>query len=543
MAQQHQDFTMNAAAPESQSLQFNSGEPMAAAPAETVPEEVPGQVGYALLQNAVPPRVEVKENGVPVATHLGSGEGQMKVESQEPGAEEGSEESGPEVCEAKSAPFSEGSFQDATTPLMEEGVTVEENPAESPEGATVPEAGMAAPKATPVADQASAKVEADKEQAVAADKKGKTPTPSSAKARATFTPKRPSSVTTTPLKKTSSPALSTPASSSVTAKATSAGSKEVKVRGAEARSGLKSPASRPPGGARAPASGSRIPAKTPTAVAPRGPSAASPASKVDDRKPGTGKPDRDSPRTPERSGYSSPSMPKSPSSRSHLPPGGATKEVKKVAVVRTPPKSPASIKNRTPVPLAPMPDLKNVKSKIGSIDNIKHQPGGGKVQILNKKMDLSNVQSKCGSKDNIKHLPAGGNVQIVHKKVDVSNVSSKCGSKDNIRHKPGGGNVEIKKEKLDFKVQSKIGSLDNIGHVPGGGQKRIETHKLSFRETAKARTDHGAEIVYKSPTASPDGSSRRLSNVSSTGSINMIDSPQLATLADEVSASLAKQGL
>ncbi|RXN00284.1 Microtubule-associated protein tau [Acipenser ruthenus] len=312
--------------------------------------------------------------------------------------------------------------------------------------------------------KASAKVEADKEQAVAADKKGKTPTPSSAKARATFTPKRPSSVTTTPLKKTSSPALSTPASSSVTAKATSAGSKEVKARGAEARSGLKSPASRPPGGARAPASGSRIPAKTPTAVAPRGPSAASP----------------DSPRTPERSGYSSPSMPKSPSSRSHLPPGGATKEVKKVAVVRTPPKSPASIKNRTPVPLAPMPDLKNVKSKIGSIDNIKHQPGGGKVQILNKKMDLSNVQSKCGSKDNIKHLPAGGN---------------------------------------------------------------IETHKLSFRETAKARTDHGAEIVYKSPTASPDGSSRRLSNVSSTGSINMIDSPQLATLADEVSASLAKQGL
>lgn len=71
----------------------------------------------------------------------------------------------------------------------------------------------------------------------------------------------------------------------------------------------------------------------------------------------------------------------------------------------------------------------------------------------------------------------------------------------------------------------------------------IETHKLSFRETAKARTDHGAEIVYKSPTASPDGSPRRLSNVSSTGSINMIDSPQLATLADEVSASLAKQGL
>nr|2MZ7_A Chain A, Microtubule-associated protein tau [Homo sapiens] len=45
----------------------------------------------------------------------------------------------------------------------------------------------------------------------------------------------------------------------------------------------------------------------------------------------------------------------------------------------------------------------------------KHQPGGGKVQIINKKLDLSNVQSKCGSKDNIKHVPGGGSVQIVYK--------------------------------------------------------------------------------------------------------------------------------
>lgn len=72
---------------------------------------------------------------------------------------------------------------------------------------------------------------------------------------------------------------------------------------------------------------------------------------------------------------------------------------------------------------------------------------------------------------------------------------------------------------------------------------QIETHKLTFRENAKAKTDHGAEIVYKSPTISGDASPRRLSNVSSTGSINLVDSPQLATLADEVSASLAKQGL
>nr|XP_043869698.1 microtubule-associated protein tau isoform X8 [Solea senegalensis] len=303
------------------------------------------------------------------------------------------------------------------------------------------------------------------------------------------------------------------------------------------------------------------------------------------------------------SGQSSPGTPKSPASQAAAAKSAAeANKVKKVAVVRSTPKSPGSLKSRPPAPLAaaaPMPDLKNVRSKIGSTDNIKHQPGGGKVQvldqkvdysnvqskcgskdkikhvpgggnvqilekkldltnvqarcgskdnlkhkpgggkvhILDKKLDLSNVQSRCGSKDNIKHVPGGGNVQIVHKKIDLSTVTSKCGSKANIHHKPGGGNIEIKNEKVDFKVQSKIRSLDNIGHVPGGGQRKIESHKLSFRETAKARTDHGAEIV------SLEDSPHQLSTVSSSGSINMADSPQLSTLADQVSASLAKQGL
>ncbi|XP_028841402.1 microtubule-associated protein tau isoform X5 [Denticeps clupeoides] len=271
----------------------------------------------------------------------------------------------------------------------------------------------------------------------------------------------------------------------------------------------------------------------------------------------------DCPKTPDRSGCSS------PASRSSTPGPG----LKKVAVVRTPPKSPGS--RRTPVvPVAPMPDLKNVRSKIGSTENLKHQPGGGRVQIQDKKIDLSNVQSKCGSKvnirhtpgggnvqiahkkmdfsnvqsrcgskDNIKHVPGGGNIQIVHKRMDLSNVQSKCGSKANIHHKPGGGNIEIKSEKLEFKAQSKVGSFENVGHVAGGGNKKIESHKLSFREQAKARTDHGAEIVCKSPSMSAEGSPRRLSHVSSSGSINMADSPQLSTLADQVSASLAKQGL
>uniref|UniRef100_A0A8C8B7P7 Microtubule-associated protein n=1 Tax=Otus sunia TaxID=257818 RepID=A0A8C8B7P7_9STRI len=353
---------------------------------------------------------------------------------------------------------------------------------------------------------------------------------------------------------------------------------EKKPKGPEMRGGTKAGTPRSAAGQaqRNSTNATRIPAKTPTA--PKTP----PSSGRKEQKkppPAAAKSEKgEQPKSGDRSGYSSPGSPGTPGSRSRTPslPTPPAREPKKVAVVRTPPKSPASAKSRIQPSAAPMPDLKNVKSKIGSTENLKHQPGGGKVQIINKKLDFSSVQSKCGSKDNIKHIPGGGSVQIVNKKLDFSSVQSRCGSKDNIKHipgggsvqivykpvdlshvtskcgslgnihhKPGGGQVEVKSEKLDFKdkVQSKIGSLDNISHVPGGGNKKIETHKLTFRENAKAKTDHGAEIVYKSPTISGDASPRRLSNVSSTGSINMVDSPQLATLADEVSASLAKQGL
>ncbi|XP_029774867.1 microtubule-associated protein 4 isoform X4 [Suricata suricatta] len=163
---------------------------------------------------------------------------------------------------------------------------------------------------------------------------------------------------------------------------------------------------------------------------------------------------------------------------------------------------------------ASTPDLKNIRSKVGSTENMKHQPGGGrakiekkteaaatarkpepnavtktagpiasaqkppagKVQIVSKKVSYSHIQSKCGSKDNIKHVPGGGNVQIQNKKVDISKVSSKCGSKANIKHKPGGGDVKIESQKLNFKekAQAKVGSLDNVGHLPAGGAVKTE---------------------------------------------------------------------
>ncbi|XP_042643101.1 microtubule-associated protein tau isoform X11 [Tyto alba] len=408
--------------------------------------------------------------------------------------DDGSDEPVSETSDAKSTPTTE----DATAPLVEEGDHEDqggvEQHGEIPEGTTAEEAGVGA---TPNLEDHAAG-DAAQGRINSKDKEGTE-------------------------------------------------AEEKKPKGPEMRGGTKTATPRSAAGQaqRNSTNATRIPAKTPTA--PKTP----PSSGRKEQKkppPAAAKSEKgEQPKSGDRSGYSSPGSPGTPGSRSRTPslPTPPAREPKKVAVVRTPPKSPASAKSRIQPSAAPMPDLKNVKSKIGSTENLKHQPGGGKVQIINKKLDFSSVQSRCGSKDNIKHIPGGGSVQIVYKPVDLSHVTSKCGSLGNIHHKPGGGQVEVKSEKLDFKdkVQSKIGSLDNISHVPGGGNKKIETHKLTFRENAKAKTDHGAEIVYKSPTISGDASPRRLSNVSSTGSINMVDSPQLATLADEVSASLAKQGL
>ncbi|XP_023612557.1 microtubule-associated protein tau isoform X1 [Myotis lucifugus] len=466
-----------------------------------------------------------------------------------------------ETADAKSTPTA----KDVTAPLVDEGgpgkQAAAQPRAEIPEGTTAEEAGIGD---TPnLEDQAAGHVtqarmvSKGKDGAGTDDKKTKTSTPSSAKtlnSRPCLSPKGPPPGSSDPLIKPSSPAVCPEPSSSpkhvssVTPRTGGSGAKEMKVKGADTKTGTKiaTPRGAAPPGQKGPANATRIPAKTtPSPKTPPGT-----ATKQVQRKPPPAgpKPERgESGKSGDRSGYSSPGSPGTPGSRSRTPslPTPPTREPKKVAVVRTPPKSPSSAKSRLQTAPVPMPDLKNVRSKIGSTENLKHQPGGGKVQIINKKLDLSNVQSKCGSKDNIKHVPGGGSVQIVYKPVDLSKVTSKCGSLGNIHHKPGGGQVEVKSEKLDFKdrVQSKIGSLDNITHVPGGGNKKIETHKLTFRENAKAKTDHGAEIVYKSPVVSGDTSPRHLSNVSSTGSIDMVDSPQLATLADEVSASLAKQGL
>ncbi|KAL4635109.1 microtubule-associated protein 4-like isoform X1 [Arapaima gigas] len=177
------------------------------------------------------------------------------------------------------------------------------------------------------------------------------------------------------------------------------------------------------------------------------------------------------------------------------------------------PRSSAAVTKASPRPRSspspnptPAPDIRNARSKIGSTDNMKYQPGGGKVstsqgrsdplakgetsqakvQIVNKKLDFSHVTSRLGSKDNIKHVPGGGNVQILNKKVDLSKVTSKCGSKTNIKHKPGGGDVktESRKGSTKEKAQSKVEAADSVSPETDGGHIKAEAAEAPKEDAA-----------------------------------------------------------
>lgn len=158
--------------------------------------------------------------------------------------------------------------------------------------------------------------------------------------------------------------------------------------------------------------------------------------------------------------------------------------------------------NKIQVGAAPSPNLKVVRSKIGSLENATHKPGGGHVKIETKKIDIKaaprieakneayvpkggdkkivttkltwTAKPKIGSLDNAHHKPGGGDKKIETLKTDFKDrARPKIGSKDNLGYQPGGGDIKIVNQKLDIKAESKIGSLENIKHKPGGGAVKI----------------------------------------------------------------------
>lgn len=66
--------------------------------------------------------------------------------------------------------------------------------------------------------------------------------------------------------------------------------------------------------------------------------------------------------------------------------------------------------NKIQVGHAPSPNLKAVRSKIGSLDNASYKPGGGNVKIESKKIEIKatpRIEAK-----NDKYAPKGGEKKV-----------------------------------------------------------------------------------------------------------------------------------
>jgi len=55
---------------------------------------------------------------------------------------------------------------------------------------------------------------------------------------------------------------------------------------------------------------------------------------------------------------------------------------------------------------------------------------------------------------------------------NLKKVQSKVGSLTNAKHKPGGGDISIRSQKLEWKAEPKTKAL-NVGYTPQGGDKRV----------------------------------------------------------------------
>lgn len=68
--------------------------------------------------------------------------------------------------------------------------------------------------------------------------------------------------------------------------------------------------------------------------------------------------------------------------------------------------------NKIQVGSAASPNLKVVKSKIGSLQNATYKPGGGNIKIENRKMDFSTTSSRITAK-NENYTPRGGDKKVI----------------------------------------------------------------------------------------------------------------------------------
>lgn len=141
---------------------------------------------------------------------------------------------------------------------------------------------------------------------------------------------------------------------------------------------------------------------------------------------------------------------------------------------------------------------------------VKHKPRESKVKIFSQKVEIKNVSSKIGSLENHNYKPTGGDVVIETRTLNW-NAQSKINSLEKAaNYVPNGGNVKIENHKLNWRANSKIGSLEKAAtYQPHGGNVKIESHKLNFKARARPKTDTG--LVYIEDDDYLDNSSQNIS--------------------------------
>lgn len=80
--------------------------------------------------------------------------------------------------------------------------------------------------------------------------------------------------------------------------------------------------------------------------------------------------------------------------------------------------------NKIQVGSAPSPNLKVVKSKIGSLQNTSYKPGGGHVKIESKKLDYGNTTSRIAAKNDA-YIPGGGDKKVNNLKLYSETINIK----------------------------------------------------------------------------------------------------------------------
>ena len=70
--------------------------------------------------------------------------------------------------------------------------------------------------------------------------------------------------------------------------------------------------------------------------------------------------------------------------------------------------------NKIKVGFAPSPNLKAARSKIGSLDNATHKPGGGNVKIESRKIQIE-AKPRIGARNEL-YAPAGGDKKVKRNK-------------------------------------------------------------------------------------------------------------------------------